>query len=267
MHNGRLFSEDMSLHGPLGCQVSITNTFKHSRVAEGMFLSSLSRRAGYFILSLAAVDVFFIGADTMIHGLKFFELGDDWSFYNKFGVEAEGGFAEVFNYVQLSIVVAVLGAAFLRTRILPCLIIAVCFAFAGLDDSLELHETAGTLLELRLGLSPLAGLSAASVGQLLYFAVVGGVFSLVFVVGWRFADGDGRRVLLVFVPIFFALAFFAVVVDGLRDTSSNTVILHNVVGILEDGGEMLVVTVACGVALGIFRHFGRHSSKKVQYAP
>lgn len=263
LHSGRVFLEARTSTG----HTNMTAIFRHSRLAEGMFLSSLPQRAGYFIVLLLTIDGLFIGFDTLVHVFKFLELGGDWVFYERFGIETEGGFAEIFNYLKLSIVVAVLAATVLRARIMPCLIIALGFAFAGLDDGLQFHENVGEILEHRLGLSPLGGISANSVGQLLYFAAVGGAFSLAFVIGWFLTGTDGRRIFLVFVPMFGALAFFAVVLDGLSDAFSNSVILYNLLGLIEDGGEMLVVTVACGVALGIFHHFVPQSSEAAQYAP
>ena len=231
-----------------------------------MFIASLPPRIVLLVLALFAVDGLFIGFDTFVRALKFFGLVGTWELHNYLSVETERGPAEFFNYFKVGLIVAVLALTYLKSRVLPCLIIALFFVFAGLDDSFQIHERVGEALAMTLGLGAFAGLSGESVGQLVFFSAVGGGLLTACAIAWVFADALGRRIFLVFLPLFAALAFFAAVVDSVRDANEDTLVLYSGLGLIEDSGEMVVVTVACAVAFGVFFFFKETTGKKTHRA-
>ena len=236
-------------------------TYLSAWIAQSMFLSQLPQRAQNFIICLFGIDALFIGFDALIHALTYFGMEADGGVLGRFHIERDRGFPEMFNYLKLSIIVAVLTATYRRSRATACLIIALSFAYVCLDDSLRIHEQLGAYLPDSLALPAIEGMSAEALGQVLGFAAVGSVITLVFVIGWLYTDATYRRLFLVFAILLCALSFFAVIVDALHHmTPSHLRVIRILFGLIEDGGEMLVVTLSCWVAVGVFLQVRQHRS-------
>ncbi len=230
--------------------------------------SQLPQRAQNFIICLFGIDALFIGFGALIYALRYFGMEADGGVLDRFSIGRDRGFPEMFNYLKVSIIVAVLTATYLRSRVTPCLIIALCFAYVGLDDSLRIHEQLGAYLADSLALPAIAGMSAEALGQVLGFAAVGSVITSAFVIGWLYTDATYRRLFLVFAILLCALSFFAVLVDALHQMArSHSRVISGLLGLIEDGGEMLVITLSCWVAFGVFSNVSYHHVKSARYGP
>ncbi len=177
-------------------------------------------------------------------------------------LETDGGLVEYVGYLhQLVLAVLLLTVWRLGGRRV-WVAWATVFALALADDSARLHETVGDRLADGLGLPDgVAGLRADDLGELVVWALLA-VVPLVWIVRLhRRSDRVTRVASLRLAALVAAYAFFGVVVDQVhamaRDGS-----WAGVLGVVEDGGELLVlsVTLAHVVTLvGASRRPGRQA--------
>lgn len=190
------------------------------------------------LLLLVAADLCFVGL----------ELLHSWGYANdpRFSLGAERGYAEVYQYVKFFWIVGILSWFTFKKREWLYLIAALLFFYFLLDDSLEIHETVGESMVDALGIQPAFGLRGQDYGELGVSALVGMSF---LVAGWfayRHSGLLARRMGLYLLAGVFALALFGVGADmvhqllGSRFSWTETALV-----ILEDGGELIVVSAIC----------------------
>jgi hypothetical protein len=105
----------------------------------------------------------------------------------------DGGYAEIFQYGKEFGILLVLLFGFLKNRTLILLGWQTLFVYLLLDDALRLHERLGKSLAAFLHLSPLAGLRARDVGELLISACVGSLIIGLLSLGYCYASSRLRK--------------------------------------------------------------------------
>jgi hypothetical protein len=119
------------------------------------------------------------------------------------------------------------------------------FGYVLLDDSWQLHERLGRWLATRLTFPSMFGLRPIDLGELTVLAVAGSslvlMISIAYFLSSEQAKQIGRR-LAVMLGLFIV---FGVVVDAIHSmTLGHTG--AGIAGLLEDGGEMFVMSIICG---------------------
>lgn len=122
-------------------------------------------------------------------------------------------------------------------------------AFFFLDDTLEVHEQAGAWVTETFGLGPAFGLRAQDVGEVVFIGGAGLVILVPLVIGWIGADRRTRAIYWGFAGLVGILGFFGVVLDGVHMAVVDYPFLRAVLSLVEDGGEMLAVTLMVVFAL------------------
>jgi len=121
------------------------------------------------------------------------------------------------------------------------------FVYTLCDDAFQLHERRGVLVATRWHFTGALGLRARDFGELIVTGVVGaGLTALIFAVylrSGRRARDDSRGLAILIA----GLVFFGVVVDMLHVAAdgSGRAVTGGALGIVEDGGEMFVVSLLC----------------------
>jgi hypothetical protein len=169
-----------------------------------------------------------------------------------YSLETDRGLAEFYQYLKQFWIALCLGASFLQRRHLALLCWAALFAFLLVDDALQIHERAGVWLGGRLGLPALAGLRPDDLGEVL---VAGGVAAGLLVglaaTLWR-ETGSIREVSRELFLLTCALAAFGVVIDALHTiVFFRAPAFEEALAIVEDGGELVVVSAIAAYALRI----------------
>lgn len=172
-----------------------------------------------------------------------------------FALDRDRGYAEIYQYVKLYWIVITLAALWWRTRAPVYVGWIGAFGYLLLDDALQVHERGGEIVAARWGYGETLGLRDVDFGELTVTAAAGAVLVALLAVGYWRSSRDARAASKDFVVLVVALAFFGVAFD----------MLHQIVGdnglgalfvIAEDGGEMLVVSVACAYAASLFLRGG-----------
>ncbi len=163
---------------------------------------------------------------------------------------------EGFNYLKWAVISFSLVWLALRDRWLAPLVWAAVFAIIFLDDSLQIHEWLGHDVSVRASLPSEPYLSGDDLGELIVFVLLGSLVAGTGLVLLFRSGAPGRALTLRYMLVIAALAVFGVGVDALHrsvvDLVANTAletILPQIAGLIEDGGEMLVGSLAVALTL------------------
>lgn len=165
-------------------------------------------------------------------------------------ISRDRGFPEIFQYLKTAGAAVVLVRCFAKNRSPVCLAWSVIFTYLLLDDSLEVHETAGEALADSLGLSSPFGIEGRDFGQVLVSAGAGLVVLGLIVWSGRRDRATAAELSVPLMLALVALAFFGIVVD--------VVDAIDLFGLVEDGGEMITMSIAAVIVAG---HRGRHDRR------
>lgn len=187
-----------------------------------------------FILLIAA-DVAFIGLH-LIH--KFSPLLPN----NLFSLTRDGSYSEYFQYIKELAVVLLLLSLAVRRRMLLFASYAGLFSYFFADDFFQLHERVGESLANYLQLLPAFGLRAQDFGELAVFGFFGLMFALLIGLSHFYSDLQTRLFSRQMLFLVFLLAVFGILFDMLEIGSAHPVI-GPVLGVLDDGGEMIVMSL------------------------
>lgn len=203
---------------------------------------------------LLVTDVALIGVYIALEGLEhvgYFDIAP-----RLFDISFDQSVSEYLNQAKWVSIVILLLVFWARTRMATALGFAVVFAVVAADDILFLHETVGALLVERFGLGAIAGLRAHDTGELIVWSCLGIVVVAAFALGFRAADAAGRRVGRTLLAFLGALIFCGIGLDMLQIFFWDVGGVKQVLGLLEDGGEMVIGSVCVAYCLALVARTG-----------
>lgn len=175
-----------------------------------------------------------------------------------FSLEADNGLPEAYQYVKQFWVALCMAALFRRTRAAVYSGWALVFAFLLIDDAFQLHENVGKWLSVRFAFPAVFGLRPDDLGELLFAAMVGAVTMLLIGFGFWRGDSHARSVSRDMAILVVALAVVGVGFDIVHVIAYfEARPLAQFLLILEDGGEMIVVSLMAAYMFNVLNHQGR----------
>lgn len=175
-----------------------------------------------------------------------------------FSLEADNGLPEAYQYVKQFWVALSAAALFRRTRSVVYAGWALVFAFLLLDDAFQFHEHFGKWLGSQYSLPVAFGLRPDDIGELLFASAIGGTTVLMIGFGYWRGDASARIVTRDMAMLVVVLAGLGVGVDILHViTYFKAPLLAQFLLIVEDGGEMLVVSAIAAYVFNVVIHEGR----------
>jgi hypothetical protein len=193
------------------------------------------------LLLLASVDVVFI----FLHVAAKHDLVSEM-----FSVTEDHSYPELYQYIKEFWCILLLALIAFRNREISYGGWVVFFVYLLADDSLQIHEQGGAAVASYFQYSPFLGLRAKDFGELTVSLLAALV--LLLLLSWAYWKGADRfRKLSQDLVIFIiGLVFFGVFVDMLHimvysmSGFGNVLrLLGGILGITEDGGEMLVMSI------------------------
>lgn len=181
-----------------------------------------------------------------------------WLREARISLEADGGPAEFYQYVKELWVVVCMAFAFVSTRYAAYASWAFVFLLLLVDDATKVHEQVGAWLGHRYALPGALGLPPEHIGELLFAGAIGTfMLSAIGVAVWR-APEQSRRISRDMLCLTFVLALAGIFIDGLHVISYfNGSLLAQVLLVVEDGGEMIVMSALTAYAFHVATHLGR----------
>jgi hypothetical protein len=205
-------------------------------------------QARLFLRLLLCADAAFI-AIHLVHKLSPYLLDPHFS------IEADRGYAEVVQYVKAFWVALMLAAVWRSTRARVHAVWAAIYAYIVCDDATRLHERAGLIVAEHTHYGTLLGLRARDLGELTFaFALATALLALLFVLYRRSCD-DARHATQDLVLLFGLLGFCGVFVDMLHVLSTGGP-AEALFSVLEDGGEMVALSMTCAYAFDLLQRRG-----------
>ncbi|MBL8272147.1 hypothetical protein [Steroidobacter sp.] len=175
-----------------------------------------------------------------------------------FSLEADNGLPEAYQYVKQYWAALLMVALFRRTRAVVYLGWTLVFTFLLLDDAFQFHEQFGKWLAANYSVPVAFGLRPDDIGELLFAGFIGGVTALLIGFGYWRGDAQARIVSRDIAVLIVLLAIVGVGVDVVHVISYfKAPMLAQFLLILEDGGEMLVVSVIAAYTFNVLIHRGR----------
>ena len=162
-------------------------------------------------------------------------------------LEQDHGYPEVFQYIKWLWIILLLIFTSIKRRSLHFSAWVIVFIYLLLDDSLEIHERAGTLMEGNFSFIPPLGLRLQDIGELAVAATAGLILFLF--ISWVYRHGPQtfKKMSIDMLLLIFTLAFFGVVVDMLHVIAylSDQIgwKVSAVLAVIEDGGEMIAASL------------------------
>jgi hypothetical protein len=223
--------------------------------------------ARHMLITLLLVDIAFIA----LHVLRAAALKYGWAPFDvtlassAFAIDTEGGYPEDWQYAKEIATAVLLLLAALRTRQPVYGAWAALFAFAGLDDSVAIHERMGALLEPVL--PHIDKLQGHDLGELLFAAAAGFVLLGGIIYGsWRSAPLHVARSWIFVFPL------AGLALCGMGFDLVHAIVRYSYPGsnlvltVLEDGGEMLFMSFACALAVAAFTRAAEPFAPQAQVA-
>ncbi len=173
-----------------------------------------------------------------LHGL--YEFNDSVSDY-LLNMTVDRGYAEVFQYIKEYWIVGILLLIAFKNRSLLFLIWSGLFTYVLLDDALVIHETWGLAMSKALSFPAVLGLNPHDLGEIAISAIFGFSFLGLIAINYRLANYFERRTSKYLIYMLFSLGLVGIVADSLH-VMNNFSLLNPILTVIEDGGEMIVMS-------------------------
>jgi hypothetical protein len=199
-----------------------------------------------------------ISADFVFIVLHLVNVETRWFHGVAISLEADGGVPETYQYIKEFWIAVCMAAVFWRTRVRSYAVWSMVFVFLLLDDAAQIHERVGTWLGRHYSLPVAFGLRPDDTGEVLFAAMIGAsMLALVGLASWR-GGQQSRRISRDVLCLIFMLAILGVIVDILHVvTYMQRSLLAQVLLVVEDGGEMIVMSALTAYAFHVASHNGR----------
>jgi hypothetical protein len=226
-----------------------------------MFLNpgNLTSRAPQDSLMPAAMLLLLlISGDLAFIFLHLLDVETGWMRGVKISLEADGGLPETFQYLKEFWMALCMAITFWRTRNQLYAAWSAVFAFLLLDDAGQVHERVGASLARTFELPAMFGLRSIDAGELIVAACVClAMVAIVALTSWRRGE-QSERISRDVLSLMCLLGVLGVAVDMLHVvTSLNGSLLAQVLLVVEDGGEMIVMSASTAYAFHVTCHQGR----------
>jgi hypothetical protein len=216
--------------------------------SERAVQSGLLYGASFILLLLIAADTAFVVVH-LVHKHSTLLASDLYS------LSKDGGYAEIFQYVKLYWIVIMLFALWSRTREPVYTAWMLLYAYLLCDDALQIHERVGGAIARSWGYGDAFSLEGKDFGELTLSAAFGlvflGLISMTYLRSTQVARDASKDLALLFA----ILVFFGVGMDVLH-TAVEVPSVKQLLGVLEDGGEMFTVSVVCWYVLKFLERRG-----------
>ncbi|MCL3883244.1 hypothetical protein [Marivita sp. GX14005] len=168
-------------------------------------------------------------------------------------ITRDWGAGEIFNYVKWALILVALIGHIRRSRDPGAAGLALLFALALLDDALQLHERGATALIEGLALYRFLDLETSVIlGEFAVWAALGMIALAGLVAGWAHVDPRRRERMIPALLIFGAVLICAVVIDALHGLAADRSLRAGLIGIAEDGGEMVFLSLLLAYIRGTY---------------
>lgn len=172
-----------------------------------------------------------------------------------YSIEQERGYSEIFQYIKYFWIILLLGTLAVTRREWNFGLWMLLYLYLLGDDASQYHERGGEFLTATMGYQAQWGLRAQDFGELSMSLIVLTLFSLFGIKAYLGANAEVRRAIKGYGLLLALLAFFGVCVDMLHVVAGGD--SFPLLGVVEDGGEMLTVSLTCWYTFHLLENRGK----------
>lgn len=175
---------------------------------------------------------------------------------SRLNLSVDRGYPEIYQYTKYLWIISILIFMSSKERSPHYVPWIFVFGYFLLDDSLQIHERIGAHIAASLNFAPLLGLRLQDYGELAISAAMGMV--LLFPLLWAYKNGSRmfRKISHDLALLIAVLVFFGVAVDMVDSAIEFGWPVKFALGVIEDGGEMLAVSLIVWYAFQLALHDG-----------
>lgn len=185
-------------------------------------------------------------------------------------IDRDGGFPEIYQYLKAAFAAALFGSLFVKQRRAAYLAWFSAFLYVLVDDLFQLHETFGNFLLVNFSLPTIWKIESFLYVEALLWGAVG--LLLMSLITYAYIRDPNMRVLSRRLLYLFALLFLFA---GLADAAhafvdrygSSLSYARGIAVTLEDGGEMLAMSVLATYVFGYYRAATARSRSQTFFGP
>ncbi len=212
----------------------------------------------------------FLATDIVLIILHIIYKETDFISNPLFSVEKDRGYAELFQYVKEYWIALLLALLAVQKRSFLYLGWSLLFFYVLLDDALSIHEKWGDIISNKLGILPALNLAADDFGEIIVSVFFGLIFLSFIGIAYRFSDRASREISRYLIVMLFALASFGIAVDLVHEAVNvvfRSRFLGSLLGLIEDGGEMVVMSIIAAFVFLVPDHSHRNVNPLKQHHP
>lgn len=207
--------------------------------------------ASAFLLLLLCGDLAFVGLHIVSHLIPM--PNEDL-----FSLAVDLGYSEFYQYVKELWIALLFVAVAVRSGEFRYLTWTALFTYLLLDDSLSIHETLGIWIMRGVDFE-IFGLYASDLGDVIISAIIGGILFLAIGLAYVRGSFNFRRATRDLFLLMGIMVFFGVVVDVAHAVSRAWYWPYIVLAIVEDGGELVAMSLILWYAYLLFLRKGNVS--------
>ena len=157
-------------------------------------------------------------------------------------IDVDRGYAESFQAIKYIYLIVLTTFCVFTYRTWQMAIWLLLFGYLLVDDMMMVHETYGFALIDILGLQPAYGLRALDFGEVIVSAIAAITLGIPLMIGFLYGNKPSRWLYSLMLTLVCLLATFGVIVDLAHVKFAEAVGHFDWIAVVEDGGEMIVVT-------------------------
>ena len=180
--------------------------------------------------------------------------------YAYYSIEEDKGYAELFQYIKEYWIALLLSFLAVQKRSFVYLGWSLLFFYVLLDDSVQIHEKLGITISSQLTFVDKFHLRAVDLGEILVSVCVGLFFLIFLTIAYRFSDSISRKSSKYLTMMLFALALFGIIADMAHMIFVSS-LFEPLLAVVEDGGEMLVMSVIAWFVFLLSEHSYRTANQ------
>jgi hypothetical protein len=160
-----------------------------------------------------------------------------------FSLKRDLGYSEFFQYTKFLWIIILLIYLIRKTGAWEYLAWLAVFTYFLADDAFQLHENIGRTIANSLGFTAPFNLRLQDIGELTVFAIAGALLAIL--LAWSYWKGSQmfRNISKDLLILTAVIAFFGIFVDAAEIGINLGLFIKETLGLFDDGGEMVVVSV------------------------
>jgi len=158
-------------------------------------------------------------------------------------IDLEGGYGEVFQYTKYLWAAILIGWFAVKNRAWRFASWSIVFLYFLADDCLAIHETLGSLVAARVSFELPLGLEPVDFGDLVTLLSAAAALAILVFAAQLGAGRNVKQAFIELAALAVLLGLFGVAADLLHGLFKADPLLDFMLGMLEDGGEMIAASL------------------------